>query len=90
MNASGIDTDDYQTNRHMGELLANQYIVKDLIQYNPIAVIDVHEMEEYWEPTEFIEVMSTNSSTAKEYSHKLSEDTGIQEYTLQKEPHRNG
>ncbi|WP_295722144.1 hypothetical protein [uncultured Methanobrevibacter sp.] len=82
MNASGIDTEDYQTNRHMGELLANKYIVKDLIQYNPIAVVDVHEMEAYWDPTEFIEVINTNSSLANEYGHKLSNDTGIKEYTF--------
>lgn len=82
MNASGIDTEDYQTNRHMGELLANKYIVKDIAQYDPIAVVDVHEMEEYWDPTEFIEVMNTNSSIANEYGHKLSNDTGIKEYTF--------
>ncbi len=82
LNAPNLNTSDYQTNRHMGEMLAYKYIVKDVVQYNPIAVIDLHEMEPYWDPTRFIEVMSTNSSKANEYAHKLSEDTGIPEFTF--------
>ncbi|AGN16774.1 MULTISPECIES: hypothetical protein [Methanobrevibacter] len=82
MDAPGLDTSAYQTNRHMGEMLANEYIVHDLAQYHPFVVVDVHEMEYYWDPVKYIQVISTNSPTAVQYGHKMSQDTGIEEYNF--------
>ena len=48
-NDSGMNTSDYDTNRHMGELLANEFVVPDIEKYDPYVVVDVHEMENYWE-----------------------------------------
>lgn len=82
LNQTDLNTSDYQTNRHMGEMLAYDYIVKDLKQYNPYVVVDVHEMEEYWDPDRYIQVMSPDKPAAFDYAHKMENDTGIAEYNF--------
>lgn len=53
-NQNKYNTSDYDTNRHMGEMLANRFIVNDVDQYNPELVMDVHEMEVYYDKTTFL------------------------------------
>ena len=68
---SGMNTSDYDTNRHMGELLANEYVVPDIENYDPYVVVDVHEMEEYWEDQRYVGVFD-NKSITREYSNLIA------------------
>ena len=81
-NQTEYNTSEYTTNRHMGEMLGNEFVVPDIAQYNPFVVIDVHEMEDYWYPQEFIEVISTNSSVAESYGARISNDTNVMLYNF--------
>ncbi len=69
---SGMNTSDYNTNRHMGELLANEYVVPDIERYDPYIVVDVHEMEKYWDEQRYIGVIDNQSDVEMEYAHRLS------------------
>ncbi len=71
---SGMNTSDYDTNRHMGEMLANEYIVPDIEKYDPYLVVDVHEMEVYWENQRYVGVLDNDSSVEKEYANRISEN----------------
>ena len=54
---SGMNTSDYDTNRHMGELLANEFVVPDIENYDPYVIVDAHEMEDYWELQKYVGVV---------------------------------
>lgn len=69
---SGMNTSDYNTNRHMGELLANEYVVPDIERYDPYIVVDVHEMEKYWDEQRYVGVIDNQSDVEMEYAHRLS------------------
>ena len=69
---SGMNTSDYDTNRHMGELLANEYVVPDIEQYDPYIVVDVHEMEKYWDEQRYVGVIDNESDVEMEYAHRIS------------------
>lgn len=71
---SGMNTSDYDTNRHMGEMLANEYVVPDIEKYDPYLVVDVHEMEVYWENQRYVGVLDNDSSVEKEYANRISEN----------------
>ena len=71
---SGMNTSDYDTNRHMGELLANKYVVPDIERYDSYIVVDVHEMESYWEYQEYVGVLDNKSSETMEYAYRLSDN----------------
>ena len=71
---SGMNISDYDTNRHMGELLANKYVLPDIEKYNPYIVIDVHEMEKYWDKQRYVGVMDNKSDVEMEYAHKISKN----------------
>lgn len=71
---SGMNTSDYDTNRHMGEMLANEYVVPDIEKYDPYLVVDVHEMEFYWENQRYVGVLDNDSSIEKEYANRISEN----------------
>lgn len=71
---SGMNTSDYDTNRHMGELLANKYVVPDIERYDSFIVVDVHEMERYWEYQEYVGVLDNKSSETMEYANRLSDN----------------
>ena len=71
---SGMNTGDYNTNRHMGEMLANEYVVPDIENYNPYIVVDVHEMENYWDKLRYVGVMDNKSSVTMEYAHRISDN----------------
>lgn len=68
---SGMNTSDYDTNRHMGELLTNEYILPDIEKYDPYVVVDVHEMEDYWEHQRYVGVLDNESDLTMEYAHRI-------------------
>ena len=71
---SGMNTSDYNTNRHMGEMLANKYVVPDIENYDPYIVVDVHEMESYWDEQKYVGVLNNESDIEMEYAHRISEN----------------
>ena len=81
-NDSGINTSDYDTNRHMGELLAHEYVVPDIDNYDPYVVVDVHEMENYWEKQKYVGVINNKSSIEMEYAYKISENLSYPIHTI--------
>ena len=68
---SGMNTSDYDTNRHMGELLTNEYVLPDIEKYDPYVVVDVHEMEDYWEHQRYVGVLDNESDLTMEYAHRI-------------------
>ena len=81
-NDSGLNTSDYDTNRHMGEMLANKYVVPDVEKYDSYIVVDVHEMEEYWDNQRYVGVIDNKSSVTMEYAKKISGKLGYPVYTI--------
>lgn len=75
-NDSGMNTSDYDTNRHMGEMLANKYVVPDIENYNPYIVVDVHEMEGYWEKQRYVGVIDNTSTVTMDYANRISDNVG--------------
>lgn len=68
---SGMNTSDYDTNRHMGELLANEFVVPDIENYDPYVIVDAHEMEDYWELQKYVGVVDNESATTMDYANKI-------------------
>lgn len=81
-NDSGMDTSDYNTNRHMGELLAYDYVVPDIDQYDPYVIVDVHEMEDYWERQKYVGVLNHSSNTTMKYANAIGDSIGFPVYTF--------
>ena len=79
---SGLNTSDYNTNRHMGEMLANEYVVPDIEEYNPYIVVDVHEMENYWDILRYVGVIDNKSSVTMEYANDISDEVGFPVYPI--------
>ena len=79
---SGMNTSDYDTNRHMGELLANEYVVPDIEKYNPYVVVDVHEMENYWEYQKYVGVIDNQSSVTMEYANEIAANLSFPIFTI--------
>ena len=79
---SGMNTSDYDTNRHMGELLANEFVVPDIENYDPYVVVDVHEMESYWEYQKYVGVIDNKSSVEREYANIISENLSYPIFTI--------
>ena len=79
---SGMNISDYNTNRHMGELLANEYVVPDIEQYDPYVVVDVHEMEDYWDLQRYVGVVDNKSSVTMEYANKMGNDLNYPVYPI--------
>ena len=79
---SGMNTSDYTTNRHMGEMLAHEYVLPDIEKYDPFFIIDVHEMESYWDKQSYVGVLNNNSSVEMEYAYRISENLGYPIYTI--------
>ena len=71
-NDSGMNTSDYDTNRHMGELLANEYVVPDIENYDPYVVVDVHEMENYWENQKYVGIINNESNVSVQYANEIA------------------
>lgn len=79
---SGMNISDYDTNRHMGELLANKYVVPDIENYNPYVIVDVHEMESYWDLQRYVGVIDNTSSVTMDYANKIGNGTTYPVYTV--------
>ena len=79
---SGMNTSDYNTNRHMGEMLAHDYVVPDIENYNPYIVVDVHEMENYWDIQRYVGVLDNKSALEMEYAYRISNAVGYPIYTI--------
>lgn len=71
-NDSDMNTSDYDTNRHMGELLANEYVVPDIENYDPYVVVDVHEMENYWENQKYVGIINNESNVSVQYANEIA------------------
>ena len=71
---SGMNTSDYDTNRHMGELLANEFVLPDIEKYDPYIIVDAHEMEEYWDTQRYVGVIDNKSNVTMEYAGKIGEN----------------
>lgn len=71
-NDSGMNTSDYDTNRHIGELLANEYVVPDIENYDPYVVVDVHEMENYWEYQKYVGIINNESNVSVQYANEIA------------------
>ena len=79
---SGMNTSDYNTNRHMGELLAYDYVLPDIEKYDPYVIVDVHEMEDYWELQRYVGVIDNKSSTTMDYANRIGENTTYPVYPV--------
>ena len=66
----------------MGEMLANKYILPDIEKYDPYLVIDVHEMESYWDEQSYVGVLDNKSSIEKEYASRISENLDYPIFTI--------
>ena len=74
---SGMNISDYNTNRHMGELLANDYVLPDIEKYDPYIIVDVHEMESYWDIQRYVGVVDNKSTVTMEYANEISGPSGL-------------
>lgn len=81
-NDSGMNTSDYDTNRHMGELLANEYVLPDIENYDPHVIVDVHEMESYWQKQRYVGVVDNKSTSTMDYANAIGDGVGYPVYTL--------
>lgn len=73
------DTTEYNTNRHMGEMLAYRFIVPDVSQYSPNLVVDIHEMEPYFDETTFLLAISDDKHSKQE-SVRLAKMIGVDQH----------
>ena len=81
-NDSGMNVSDYNTNRHMGEMLANEYVLPDIENYDPYIIVDVHEMESYWDKQRYVGVIDNTSSVTMEYAGIISDNLTYPVYTI--------
>ena len=79
---SGMNISDYNTNRHMGELLANDYVLPDIEKYDPYIIVDVHEMENYWDLQRYVGVVDNKSSVTMEYANEISVNSSYPIYPI--------
>ena len=68
--------------RPAGENLANQYIVPNIVKDNPFIVLDVHEINPYYEYSNFIFSISSKNDKITSFIDKLSSDVGLTEYSF--------
>ncbi len=79
---SGMNISDYNTNRHMGELLANDYVLPDIENYDPYIIVDVHEMENYWDLQRYVGVVDNKSDVTMEYANEISVNSSYPIYPI--------
>lgn len=79
---SGMNTSDYDTNRHMGELLANEFVLPDIEKYDPYIIVDVHEMESYWDLQRYVGVIDNKSSVTMDYANKIGGNLSFPVYPV--------
>lgn len=81
-NGSGQNTSNYDVNRHMGEMLANKYVLPDIENYDPYLIIDVHEMESYWDEQKYVGVMDNKSDLEVEYAFRIANNLSYPVLTI--------
>ena len=81
-NDSGMNISDYDTNRHMGEMLAHEYVLPDIEKYDPFLIVDVHEMEDYWENQRYVGVIDNTSDVEMEYAYRINGTLGYPIFTI--------
>ena len=81
-NDSGMNISDYDTNRHMGEMLAHDYVLPDIEKYDPFIIVDVHEMESYWEKQRYIGVIDNKSDVVMGYANTINDTVKYPVYTI--------
>ena len=79
---SGMNISDYTTNRHMGELLANEYVLPDIEKYDPYIIVDAHEMENYWDIQRYVGVIDNESDVTMEYANEISDNLSYPIYPI--------
>lgn len=67
--------------RPAGENLANQFVVPNIKADNPFIVIDIHEIDENYEYSNFIFPLS-NNTISKEYADNLSKELDVAYYNF--------
>ena len=68
--------------RLAGENLANQYIVPNIAEDNPFMVLDVHEINPYYDYSNFIFSISNRNDAINSYIDKISNDVGLSDYSF--------
>lgn len=66
--------------RPAGEELANKYIVPNIAKDNPFIVIDVHEINPYYEYSNFIFSLSNRTDKVNSYIGEISRDVNLVDY----------
>ena len=66
--------------RPAGEELANKYIVPNIVKDNPFIVIDVHEINPYYEYSNFIFSLSNRTDEIDYYIGEISRDVNLADY----------
>lgn len=80
-----VVTDDNITSRedtrHAGEELANKFIVPDIKNENPFVVVDIHEIDGYYEYSNFIYSISDNNQS-QEYAEEISKEISVKNFNF--------
>ena len=66
--------------RPAGELLANKFVVNNVAKDNPFIVVDVHEINQDYEYSNFIFSLSNKTDKINSYVDKLSKDVNLVNY----------
>ncbi len=66
--------------RPAGEELANKYVVPNIVKDNPFIVIDVHEINPYYEYSNFIFSLSNRTDEIDYYIGEISRDVNLVDY----------
>ena len=66
--------------RPAGEILAHKYIVPNIVKDNPFIVIDAHEINPYYEFSNFIFTLSNRNETVNNYITEISKDVNLVDY----------
>lgn len=80
-----VVTDDNITSREdtraAGEELANMFIVPDIKNEDPFVVVDIHEIDGYYEYSNFIYSISDNNQS-QGYAEEISQDIGVKNFNF--------
>ena len=69
--------------RDAGELLANKYVVKNIVKDKPFVVIDIHEIDPTYEYSNFIFTLSNRTAKVNATMDKLVNDVNLVDYEFE-------
>ena len=75
-----ISTGSTESEVYAGEELANKYVVPNIVKDNPFVVIDVHEINPYYEYSNFIFSLSNRTDKVNSYIGEISRDVNLVDY----------